>query len=507
MNRGISLKMRHVRLAAGFAAVGLLLAACSESDTKTATTAITPAATATTASAAATTAAAGATTAPTTAGTTATTATATTTGATTPATTATTTAATTATTAAAQDVNAWALKYTGGKAGAAAGSPIKIGYANDESFFPENTIGVNAAVAYVNAELGGAAGRPLEIVACSVTDASSGSKCGAQFANDASITLVVTGTMLAGNAELYKVLDGKKPVIIGNGLTTDDFTTTAGQTFTAGSPAVIPGMAQFLLTGLPSVPKNVVIMGQDNAGSKTAAQALFEPVMKKAGINVTEAFVGDSAAESDVQTALTAAGVDKADVIVSLNTIQQCINLDDAIKALNLKTTVVATGLCFGTPMTDHIKANGDTGDVPDGWYFGDYGYSYFTPDYDSGMLTYVTKVKQYGKPAPGATTLEYTGFAGPSFANILTATKFFNAVGPDKLDYASVNAQIRGFKGPMMIQAGPLDCGKLTIVGLPIFKSACAPDMGIHQYSGGKWIAKNDGVLGNSIDATKVAV
>ena len=494
--------MKHLRLAAGFAAVGLLLAACSESDTKTSTATTT--ATAGT-SATTVTTAAGSTSAPTTAGTAATTTVAgaaPTTGAS-----ATTTAATTATTAAGQDVNAWALKYTGGKAVAAAGDPIKIGYANDESFFPENTIGINAGVAYVNAELGGGAGRPLQIVACNVTDADSGSKCGAQFSNDATITLVVTGTMLAGNAELYKALDGKKPVIIGNGLTTDDFTTTAGQTFTAGSPAVIPGMAQFLLTGLPAVPKNVVIMGQDNAGSKTAAQALFEPVMKKAGINVTEAFVGDSAAESDVQTALTAAGVDKADVIVSLNTIQQCINLDDALKALNLKTTVVATGLCFGTPMTDHLKANSQTGDVPDGWYFGDYGYSYFTPDYDSGMLTYVTKVKQYGKPAPNATTLEYTGFAGPSFANILTATKFFNALGADKLDYASVNAQIRGFKGPMMIQAGPLDCGNLTIVGLPIFKSACAPQMGIHEYTGGKWVAKNDGVLGNAIDATKVAV
>jgi branched-chain amino acid transport system substrate-binding protein len=487
-------RITHIRTGAALATIGLLLAACSEKSS-TSTASVTTAPTAATAA-------------------TATTATTATTPATTAVAAATTAASTTATTqaaattvappttAAGPDLNAWALKYTGGKAGAAAGDPIKIGYANDEGFFPENTVGINAAVAYVNAELGGAAGgRPLQIVPCSVTDAGSGSKCGAQFSNDPTITLVVTGTILQGNEEMYKTLDKKKPVIIGNGLTTADFTTTAGQTFFAGSPAVVPGMAQFVLTGLPTPPKNVIIVANSNIGSKTAAQFLFEPVLKKAGIKVTEAFVDDSAPPSAMQSQLTAAGVDKADAIVSLNNIQQCINLDLALKALNVKTVVVATGLCFGTPMTTHL---GGAGDVPDGWYFGDYGPSYFIPDYDSGMLTYLAKIKQYGKTAGGA-PLEYTGFAGPSFGNILTATKFFNALGADKLDFASVDAQIRGFKGPMFIQVGPLDCGHLKFVGIA-FPATCASQMGIHLYSGGKWSSINDGLKGNPIDASKVA-
>ena len=36
-------------------------------------------------------------------------------------------------------------------------------------------------------------------------------------------------------------------------------------------------------------------------------------------------------------------------------------------------------------------------------------------------MNTYLAKVHQYGKPAPGAKTLEYSGFAGPMFGNVLT--------------------------------------------------------------------------------------
>ena len=38
----------------------------------------------------------------------------------------------------------------------------------------------------------------------------------------------MTGTILNGNKELYDALNGKKAVIIGNGVTTDDFTTPAG---------------------------------------------------------------------------------------------------------------------------------------------------------------------------------------------------------------------------------------------------------------------------------------
>jgi hypothetical protein len=52
----------------------------------------------------------------------------------------------------------------------------------------------------------------------------------------------------------------------------------------------------------------------------------------------------------------------------------------DAIKALDIDPTVVTTGLCLGTPMTDHLRRIGESGDYPNGWYFGTYGYSYYMP-------------------------------------------------------------------------------------------------------------------------------
>jgi branched-chain amino acid transport system substrate-binding protein len=402
------------------------------------------------------------------------------------------------------ELNAWALDYTGGTPGEATGDVIKVGYVNQEDFFPENTIGIEAARDYLNKELGGAGGRTIELVACKVTVAEDGAKCGTQLANDPSISVVITGTLLVGNKELYDTLNGKLPVIIGNGLTSDDFTTPAGQAFTAGSPGVVTGMGGFVVQNLTPKPTSVAILAQNNAAGKAAAELLFKPVMEKNAIGYTFVGIDDTASASDVQAALTAVGADKADVVVPLLTIQQCINVYDSLRSLAIKPIVVTTGLCFGTPMTDHLKQVGETGPVPSGWYFGGYGYSYFLPDLDSGMKTYVAKVQQYGKPAPNTKTLEYTGFAGPEFANLLTFAKFVNT-SKGKADFATIDSAIRGFKGPMMLQVGPLDCGKQVILGLALFVAVCGAQMGVQQFKDGQWISIADGLNGKPIDATKI--
>jgi branched-chain amino acid transport system substrate-binding protein len=312
--------------------------------------------------------------------------------------------------------------------------------------------------------------------------------------------LVLTGTLLNGNSELYNALNGKKAVIVGNGVTPADFVTPAGEAFVAGATGVLAGMAKFTVEQFH--PKTVALLANDNAAGQAGASVLMKPIFAKAGATVKTVFVPDQATAPQVASAMQAAGADKSDAFVSIFTIQNCINMYDAIKSLNVKPTVVTTGLCFGTPMIDHLRDVGDTGQYPDGWYFGGYGYSYFLPSTtpgmaESGMNTYLAKVKQYGKPAPGAKTLEYSGFGGPMFGNVLTAVKFINELGADNATAPSLDAKIRGFKGPMMLQVGPLKCN------VPPYVSVCGVQMGIQQYKSGKWISIADGHNGKPIDVS----
>jgi branched-chain amino acid transport system substrate-binding protein len=400
-------------------------------------------------------------------------------------------------------LNQWAIQYTGGKLQKASGTPIRIGYVNQDSFFPEATIGVNAAVAYANAELNGADGRPIQIVDCQVVTAEDGGRCGAQMANDDSIALVLTGTLLNGNSELYSALNGKKAVIIGNGVTPADFVTTAGEAFVAGAPGVLAGMAKFAIEELQ--PKTVALLANDNAAGQAGASLIMKPIFDDAGSTVKTVFVADQATAPQVASAMQAAGAADADVFVSIFTLQNCINMYDAIKSLGITPTVVTTGLCFGTPMIDHLRDIGDSGEYPDGWYFGGYGYNYFLPSdtpgmAESGMNTYLAKVKKYGKPAPGAKVLEYSGFAGPMFGNVLTAVKFVNELGAANATVPALDAKIRGFTGPMMLQVGPLKCN------VPPYVSVCGVQMGIQQYKDGKWTSIADGHNGKPVDVSGAA-
>ncbi len=144
--------------------------------------------------------------------------------------------------------------------------------------FPENTVGINAAIEYVNTELGGFGGRPGELVMCEIIAEEDGTKCGTEMLNNDEVSFVLTGTLLVGNQPLYDVLDGKKPVIIGNAVTIADFLTTAGVGYPTGSVGVIPGMAEFAIERLDPKPTNAAIVYADNPAGQAAYASLLKPV-------------------------------------------------------------------------------------------------------------------------------------------------------------------------------------------------------------------------------------
>jgi branched-chain amino acid transport system substrate-binding protein len=391
--------------------------------------------------------------------------------------------------------NDWALSYTGAKAGKAnpSSSPVVIGYVNQEGgvpAFPEATEGVNAAVRYINDELGGIQGHPIKIEQCFVVANEDGQKCGTQLANDDKVKLVITGAMTVGNQALYNTIAGTKPVLVSNPVVTPDFLTRGTYAYTPGGPGVVQGMAVFVAKNLRDIKKVSVIYG-DSEAEVFGAEGLLVPKLKSYGItDVTLQKISDAPTAPDVQNALTAAGADNADVVMPIVTVQGCIATYDALKSLGIETPVVTTGLCFGTPMTKHLADLGSTDTVPDGWYFGDYGYSYFVPEDASGMTTYLAKIQQYGPK-----NVEYTGFAGPTFANVMTVAKFYNQLGPDA-STTDLLSTIKSFKGPMMIVAGPMSCGFSSL-----FQSLCGTQMGIMLYKDGKWTAVASGINNKAID------
>jgi branched-chain amino acid transport system substrate-binding protein len=395
--------------------------------------------------------------------------------------------------------NSYGLKYTGGKEGKADTSlaPVTIGYINQEGgvpSFPEATQGMEAAVAYVNEELGGVQGHPLALKKCAVQSEEDGQKCATEMANDEEVSVVVLGSIAVGNKAIYSVLTGKKPIIEGSPSTVEDLTATDAYAYTPGGPGVIAGMAMFTAE-LKGVHKVAVLYANNPAG-KSSAEEFFKPLLEKLGIkDVTLVGVEDNATGPQVATAIQAAGGESADVLVSFLTVPGCIATYDALQSLGIEPQVVATGLCFGTPMTQHLEDLGVEGEQPDGWYFASFGYSYFQPDAASGMTTYLAKIKQYGPP-----DVEYTGFAGFMFADVMTVAKFVNQVGVEELSPETIRAAAKAFKGPMMLVAGPMKCGYSKL-----FAALCGSEVGIEQYKDGEWLPSALATNGHAISVAEV--
>lgn len=379
--------------------------------------------------------------------------------------------------------NDWALQYTGGTGGKAepSNTPLVIGYINQEGgvpAFPEATQGIDAATAYVNAELGGAGGLPVKIDKCIVQTDQDGQRCADQMANDPQIKFVLLGQLTVGNKAIYATLAGKKPTLQASPGTVDDLTARDSYAYTPGGPGLIAGLAVFIAQHLKNVHRVAVVYANNPAG-KASVEQFFKPLLAHMGISdVTPVAADDNATGPALASAVQAAGAAKADVLVSFLTAPGCIAIYDALRTLQLHPTVVATGLCFDTSMQQHLKDVGAAGQVPD-WYYGAFGVSYFQPDAASGMTTYLPKIMQYGPP-----NVNYTGFAGYTFADLMTAVKFVNEIGFDKLTSEVFREKAGTFSGPAMLTPGPMKCGFD-----PAFPPLCGSRVGVEQYTDQHWI------------------
>ena len=398
--------------------------------------------------------------------------------------------------------NDWALAYTGGTEGPADETldPITVGYINQEGgvpSFPEATAGIEAAVEYVNTELGGVQGHPVELASCQVQAEEDGQRCATEMVNDDDVPFVMTGTMVVGDGSIYSTLGGQKPVIIGFPGVAEDFIAQDAYAFTPGAVGVVTGMSTFVGEHLDGV-ESVAVVHSDNAAGRAGAESILVPGLAEQGIDdVTLVPVfghrhrtrpgdGDPGGGRRQRRPVHPAGV-------------------GAGLHRHLRRPPVA-GRRSQRP--DHRPLLRHADDEPHGQPRPRLrgprrlvlrrllGYSYFLPDEESGMNTYLAEIAEYGPEG-----VEYTGFAGPLFANLLTMVRLMNDIGPDAVSPETVREGASGFEGPMMMVAGPMDCGFS-----PIYVSLCGHQMGVQQYADGEWSSIANALNGEAIETALTA-
>lgn len=308
--------------------------------------------------------------------------------------------------------------YTGGTAGQASASkpPISIGLMNNQGgvpSFPEGTAAGEAAVKFINQNLGGIAGRPVKLVTCLVAGTESqGQSCAQQFLAQ-KLPIVVESNGAVGGASFHNTLAGQIPVLMPNPDSAIETTAKNAYGIDSAVFGTDTGFIAYAKT-IGAKTASLLFPGDDPVG-QTAAKML-EAQMAKVGVKVTPS--GFTSNSPNLLPNVIAAGASHTDMTIMLTVSPpSCIAGAKAVKQANLTKPVIGLFLCISPPVKQGL------GDYPQ-WTYVDAATNVDHPT-DAATKAYIAVMG--ADAAPGTNV---GGNAQLTFAAILKAARALNKAG-----------------------------------------------------------------------------
>jgi branched-chain amino acid transport system substrate-binding protein len=170
--------------------------------------------------------------------------------------------------------------------------PVLVGFTNVDSgpvgALPELHDAADAAVAFMNAELGGAGGRPVELVPCILSNplsADESQACGRQFV-DAGVVAVLGGIGLSNGPMIDVLEQNQVPYVGGIPLNQPEMTSPISFQFSGGSPGAFTAFAQDAVEAKGS--RRVAVLFAEYPAIQDAAVNYGAAVARDLGAEVVE---------------------------------------------------------------------------------------------------------------------------------------------------------------------------------------------------------------------------
>jgi branched-chain amino acid transport system substrate-binding protein len=370
------------------------------------------------------------------------------------------------------------VDYVCGKPGAADPSktPVKIGWVNNQggsivSLGPQATQSAQMAVDWVNKYAGGIGGHKLELATCFVKNSEEeGKACADQYLADKSISMISYGAVGPGaNTINAAIKSAGIPVIEGFAINASDTTSLNHFILFTATPFDFYAFGTFGRDVLKA--KTGAIVYAQGTGFQQLAAAAAES-MKAVGMKVKS--VGFDPNSTNLVGAMVAAGAQTADMIVNVGgTPATCIAINKAQKQLKIADDKFVSD--FACALESEKAGYG--GDIPK-WYFGQAQSGDGLTDSPIGKQ-YLAALSAFGH-AKDRPDVWYSGM----FGTLLTIAQTLNKVGPDKLSPETIKAQIKQWRGPLLLGEPKPFCGKY-----PSAPANCGGGNRFFRYQGdGKW-------------------
>lgn len=345
------------------------------------------------------------------------------------------------------------------KATRATGTPIKLGMINQENTpagsFPELSQAVQAATKFVNEQLGGVDGHPLQVEVCNTKFSTEGSTTCAQKFVDDKVPAVLGGIDVFGNG--IDTLDQNDiPYIGGIPVSSQSLKSANSFQWSGGSQGAMVGFADYAIRTLKA--KNVAIVYSE-FGSITESAKYGERVLKDSGIEVT--LVPFPIMSPDISTPIQAAQANDPDAIVILTADTGCKGAFDALEAQQITAQAFFTGACASPSIIEPLadsKTNGAIFNVEGPVIRSDPG-----PD----PTLYGAVIEQFGDG------LDPIGAGTVSFRSFMNLYAIMREIGANKLSPATITAALRAKVDAPSFMGHAYTCDGKQFKGLP---SMCSP-------------------------------
>ena len=348
--------------------------------------------------------------------------------------------------------------------------PIRIGMINQENTplgsFPELRLGTEAAVAWINAELGGVGGRPIELHTCITTFSPEKSRACAQELVEKDVVAVNGGIDITSNGSMPVLEQNQIPLVGGIPINFDEMRSPLSFQFSGGTPGAFTAFAYDAATRLGA--KKVAVAYGDYASIKSAGVDYGIATLKKLGVTDV-ADVPFPITTTDFLPVLTKANEGNPDAIFLGAADTACAPAMKTAYELGITATIYLVGSCAAPTIAEQIGPEAVEGRI----------FSIEGPNGndDPEADIYFDVIAKYGDPQLSAATAATVSFRG--MMNLYTVLA---ELGPDDISRSSIVDHLRNQRDHPSFTGHAYTCDGQQLPDLP---SICAPQQILVQRQG----------------------
>jgi branched-chain amino acid transport system substrate-binding protein len=334
------------------------------------------------------------------------------------------------------------------------GDPIVVAMISQESgpaALPDSRLAAEAALKYVNTELGGAAKRPLKLESC-VTDGSpeQSSACANQLLEKHPVAFV--GETELGTAGSVPIIEkAGVPLVGAAGVTPELVLSKDAYAFGLDAVGDWSGWTKYLATDGKAKTINVINLDIPVA---PVFEKVIRSVAEANGAKV-EKVVSLPLSATDASAQMAAATDGNPDVIMAVTTAQLCVPVAQAHESIAPQTKLFLPGIC-ASPQT--ISAAGSAMDKALIGTGSLNAYDTSKPE----VATYRRALDTYGNKVP------LSDFAANAFTAVMNLKALIDKIGPTNVTPAAITKAIKAGRDVPSFLTDTYTCDG-TVVSSPI--------------------------------------